>query len=357
MTRLRDALRKKFATPQEAMKALGLDESLIDPKEQRQMKVARLSRIAAVAKGALMAHLTPIMAADAKINLDAVFKDVTAKNFKERRPDLLKTISSIASGKLAKDAKMDMDAMEKAMDVAEKEKEAEDAEEKEAEEKKAKDAIPDTGKSALDKGGKDAEGGGFKKFLKEKMSEDDYKAACDMMEAEDAEESEEEKKKKAGDRARDAKPAKDKKAKDAEPEEKVEKEEGEEKVTKGAMDAALKAERASTRETVAKEIRETERGIRVALAEVEPFVGKLKPELALDSKVDVYRNAAIMLDIPDAKTMHAEALWPVIQATAERNAAKAMPKQSHVEQNLGFDSSSVSDAVKRVPALARIKSV
>jgi hypothetical protein len=211
--------------------------------------------------------------------------------------------------------------------------------------------MPKAGKSALDAikmKGCDAEG--FKKMLKEKMSEDDYKAACDMMEeAEDEEEETEEEKKvremkEAKDKkAKDAKMSKDKKAKDAE-QEKVEEEEGEEKITKGAMDAALAAN--------AKQIRETERGIRVALDQVRPIIGELRSDLAFDSATDVLRHAATVLDIKNAKTMHADALWPVIEAQAQ---LKQKPAPRRQDDALGFDSASISEAVKIAPGLERIR--
>lgn len=298
----------------------------IDQKEQGTMKVVRLSRTAAVAKGALLACLRPVLAADAKINLDAALSDVTAKNIKGKRADLLAAITKAATPKLAKDAKIDPDKLALAFDAAEAEMEAEDAEEEEdkkakdvAEEeeeaKKAKDKAKDgmlPGKAALDD------------FLKEKLSKDDYKSACDMMGGKDAEEDD----KKAKDKAKD----------------------GEEMVSKKAMDAALKAVTADTSNAV-KAVRESERGIRVALANVEPWVGKLAPTLALDSAEDVYRHTAGMLKIAGSDKMHPDALWPVIQS---REQPGARQHTVNVDATLAFDAAAIDVAKKMAPGFERI---
>jgi uncharacterized protein len=356
---LRDALKRKYRTPQEALAALGLDETLIE--QEQSMNKVLLSRRGAVAKGALMALLRPVLAADASLNLNGALKDLTVANFADRKKDIARAVHNVASKKLAKDAKLALDEVEKAMDVAEKddEPEAKDEEEMKMKGKDAKgEEMPKAGKSAIDmKTGCDAEG--FKKMLKEKMSEDDYKAACDMMEEGEAEDEESEEVKMAREekekaremkeakdkKAKDAKMSKDKKAKDAESEERVEEEEGKEKITKGAMDAALAAH--------GKTVRATERGIRVALDQVRPIIGELSSDLAFDSATDVFRHAATVLDIKGAKTMHADALWPVIEAQAQLR-QKQVPRRESVDSSLGFDSASISEAVKIAPGLERI---
>lgn len=350
---LRDALKQKYRTPQEALAALGLDETLIE-QEQNMNKVL-LSRRGAVAKGALMAVLRPVLATDAKLNLNGALAGLTVANYADKKKDIALAIHNVASKKLAKDAKLALDEVEKAMDVAEKDDEPEAKDEKE-------EKMPKAGKSALDfKKGMDAEG--FKKMLKEKMSEDDYKAACDMMEEADGEEDDDtnearemkERAREEKEKAREekeasdkkAKDAKDKKAKDAKGEEKVEEEEGKEKITKGAMDAALAAH--------GKTIRETERGIRVALDQVRPIIGDLRADLAFDSATDVFRHAATVLEIKGAKTLHADALWPVIEARAQLRDKPTLRKTE--DTMLGFDSESISEAIKIAPGLERIRYV
>ena len=363
MPRLRDALKRKFKSPQAALRALGLDETLIE-QEQTNMQKSLLSRRAAVAKGALMAVLRPVLAHDAQLNLNGALKHLTTRNFSEEKDAIAKAIFNVASRKLARDQTLALDEVEKAMDVAEKDDEPEARDEEEN--------MPKEGKNALDsihlKKGMDAEG--FKKMLKEKMSEDDYKAACDAMEPEEAEEEAEDeeaefpkprtesekesaemRKSRDGrteaEKAQDKRLSKDKKrAKDAEPEERVEEELGKEKITKGAMDAALAAH--------GRKIRDTERAIRIALDQVRPLIGDLRADLAFDSATDVFRHAASVLEIKGAKTMHADALWPVIEATAQ---SKERPLRRQYIEPLGFDEESISEAVKIAPGLVRIRSV
>ena len=210
----------------------------------------------------------------------------------------------------------------------ENEKAKDSAEEKD---EKAKDAMP---KRGFD---------GIKDMLKAKLSEDDFKAACDAMEpeAEDGEEDDEESVEKIEGKQEKEK-ALDKRAKDKARDEKKDDDE-EEKVSKGAMDAALAS--------VAKTVRETERGIRVALADVEPWVGKLSATLALDSKVDVYRHAATILGIDGAKTLHAEALWPVIKAQTKPGSKRS----ESAAPRMNYDSSAFGEVSKIAPGIEKIR--
>ena len=194
-------------------------------------------------------------------------------------------------------------------------------------------------------------GGGKKKamdaekvneFLKEKLSKDDmaqYDAMCKGMDEEmddDDDEGEKEKRmaeeKKAKDKkAKDAKRAKDMKAaKDAEEkEEKEEKkeektgedeekdEDKEEKVTKSAMDAAIKDAKAA----VIKEQRE----IAKAIEDVAPYVGKLS--LAFDSAEEVYRKALKIINVDVSKVKDASALPIILKAhPTPGSAPKSTPR-------------------------------
>lgn len=287
-------------------------------EETVTMKNTVLTRKAAVAKGALLAHLRPVLAIDAKIDLTPILAKLTADNFKAEIPNVIAGVEKLAKGKMAKDAKLDgLDVLLGAIAMDET------AEEKKEDAPKAEDG----------------EEGGLKGFLKGKMSEDDYKAACDMMEAEDAEGEED-------DDAKKERAAKDKAARDAEIKNALDKaKDG--MVTKGAMDEALKA----TADATAKQVRETERGIRAALVEVKPWVGELPATLAFDGAPDVYRHAATTMGIAGAKTMHADALWPVIQAQPKPGARRA----ENTEAQLGMDAASIDKATKIAPGLARIK--
>ena len=63
-----------------------------------------LTRKGAVAMGALMIALKPKLAMDAKIDLAPLFKGVTAKNFKEKKPAIVEGVTTLTAGKLAQDA-------------------------------------------------------------------------------------------------------------------------------------------------------------------------------------------------------------------------------------------------------------
>lgn len=85
----------------------GSDVVVGDSKEELNMSKSALSLKAVMARGALAAFLAPKLAQDAKIPLSLILGDVTAKNFKEKTPSILKGITDAIKGKLAKDEKAD----------------------------------------------------------------------------------------------------------------------------------------------------------------------------------------------------------------------------------------------------------
>lgn len=197
-------------------------------------KTALLSRMASVAHGAILAHVTPKLAADQKIDVSGALAGITAKNFKAKRSALIEAVGKAAKGKLAADAKLDgLEAVLVALDEVQ---EAMDEEEDEEEKKKKK--------------------------------------------AEDAEREEEEKKK-----AEDEAEEEEKKKKAAEDAER----EDEDKVDKKAMDAAIAAAVTKAKTEVRAEMLKTSADIRAAEEAVRPYVGKLA--MAHDSADAVYRTA------------------------------------------------------------------
>jgi hypothetical protein len=167
------------------------------------------------------------------------------------------------------------------------------------------------------------------------MGEDDIKAVCDMLPkagAMDAEETDEEK------AAREKKEAEAKTAKDAEMKDMV---------TKPAMDAAIQTAVTAATKTV----RETERGIRAALAEVHPWTGDIPASMAFDSAADVRRHALKMLKVDGAEALHADALLPVLMAQPKPG-ARAPKNDGHV---LAMDASVMDKATKLAPGLANIE--
>ena len=231
MTTLIAGLRKKFTTPQQALKALGLDEALLNTKENLKMTTRSVSQRER-AMDALTAYLAP---------------------------------------KLAKDAKLDegLNAILFAFDAESEEKEEKEEKKEEAKDKKAKDEeAPEKKPEGVDKKAKDKKAkdkkamDDFKEKLKDKMSAEDWKAACDEIDGMDEEKDEEDE---------NPDPEKtnkgDKKAKDGI---------SHESMTK-AMDEAIAGERKRQRD-----VREAERFVR-------PWIGDLK--IAYDSADDVYKAA------------------------------------------------------------------
>ena len=122
MSKLLEALRGKFKTPQEAVKALGLDATLVDEAvingdSKEGMSMTTLTRRGAVAKGALMVYLKPRLAQDAQIDITPALNGLTRKNYADRRPKLLSTVRRLVRGKLAQDADIeDLDELLEALE-------------------------------------------------------------------------------------------------------------------------------------------------------------------------------------------------------------------------------------------------
>jgi uncharacterized protein len=250
MSALLAALRRKYQTPQHAMKALGLDEALL---ENLNMDKSVSSKRKAL--DALTAYLAPRLAKDAKPE------------------ELSKVLLMAFDAEEDDDDKKKKEAEDKAAKDKKAKDEAEEKERKEAADKKAHDR-----KMGKDRKAKDA-AEELKEKLKDKMEAEDWKQACDdidgMMGASDEEEDEEEKKKKE---------AEDKKAHDAE--------------MKKAMDEALAGERQRQRD-----VREAERFVR-------PWIGDLK--IAYDSAEDVYK-AALEARGKNVKDVHPSAYRAILE--------------------------------------------
>jgi hypothetical protein len=306
------------------------------------LNMTKSTRLAALTLRMVAASISPLLAMDSKVTLPRdAFSKITTKNFKDGKAALLATVRSSIDGKLRKGLALDasMEGLAKAIDTFADMPEAMDTPLDDNGVKKMEmDTEIEPVKEEVEKKAFDAEP--IKAFLKQKgMGEDDIKAVCDMMGgapgAQDAEEDAEAKKK-----------LEDEKKK-AEDEAKTAKDAMKDMVTKPAMDAALK----DTAAAVAKTVRETERGIRVALAQIRPYVGELPETLAFDSAADVKRHALTMLNVEGAKTMHADALDVVLGAQRK---AGAHPVDR--EAPLALDSAQVSDFNTRFAGAARIGS-
>jgi len=244
----------------------GPDVVVGDSKENLTMPKTVLSRKAALVQGAVIAFLAPRLATDAKIDVAPLLADITSSNYVKKRAGLAAEVSRLATGKLAKDAKLDdLGAVLMALDAVEPEEE----------EKKAKDAedLPEPGGEkgkgpAKDRKGKDskAKDEGLKEMLKGKLSAEDWKAACDEIDA-----------MKAKDKAKDDEDPEDENADPEDTNKGDRKGKDEEPMSKKAMDEAIAGERQRQRD-----VREAERFVR-------PWIGDLA--IAYDSADEVYKAA------------------------------------------------------------------
>jgi hypothetical protein len=369
--KLCEALRKKYPTPLDAIHALGLDENLIARENLMAATTKLPSKFANFAMQLTANALAPVLAKDAKIDLMPIFKDVTSKSFKAKTVKL--ALDSALKGKLAVDAEAGMGHVAQMLDhiehvSGEGRDESVSPEQHKAMEaaahgkseigipKKVGEEFADADKKKAEDEENEKKTGGLKEFLRGKgMSEDDIMGACDALglgtarmpggagDATPAEKKDESEGTSLADREkkeREEKEAADKKAKDAEMEKNM--------VSKTAMDEAIKVASAAT----AKSVRETERGVRLALDEVKPWVGELKSDMAFDSAADVYRHALEMKGVDGAKTMHADALRPVLLNLPKPGADT---QRTESREALAMDEDTVSDRNKMFPGLDRIK--
>src|SRR5215472_4257394 len=119
---LKAALRRKFRNPREAIRALGLDESLLDVRRlafdgRTKMKPTRLEYLA-VTRAARA--LNPTLAADAKVNFGPVFAGLTTKNFRQRLAEIPVSLRSLLKGKTAYAADASIDGLAALLDKLEK---------------------------------------------------------------------------------------------------------------------------------------------------------------------------------------------------------------------------------------------
>lgn len=358
MTPLGKALRAKYRTPQEAVRALGLDEALL--RTEQQMSTKKPTRLAAGLLLRTASAVNPLLAMDARIDYLPIFKDLTTKNFKAA--DVMTKLRQAVKGKLiAKDEEMGhVGSMLKKVEEAAP-AEASLDESVSPEQHKAMEAaahgqsnlgIPkkvgqefadaDKGKS-FDAGPE----GNLGNFLRGKgMGEDDIKTACDMIFKKEVDpkapdltpgektgataqdESEEEKKEREEKEAEDArrrgaddrrgKGADDKRADDkrgADDHGADDRRRGadDKMVTKDEMNAAIKA------------VKDQERAVRSAIVAVKPWIGDVPATMAFDTATEVLRHAAKRLGVKGADKMHPDALMPVIEAQPRLGARQPQP--------------------------------
>lgn len=310
--------------------------------------MSKPTRLAALTLSMVAAHAAPLLALDKKLELPKdLFTPITSKNFKEHKSKLLAGVKQAMDGKLRKGMAFDESGLAKLIDALEDTGTAVDEPASKEVIEKMDDvaSVEPIAEAVAEKkpAGFDAEP--VKAWMRSHGATDEEingmfpQPATDEFPpkkkegekeegAEDEDDDEEAKAKKAEE---------EKKAKDAAMTKDM--------VTKPAMDAAIDAATKATE----KRVRATEQGIRTALVEIKPWVGELPGTLAFDSAEGVYRHAATMLGIKNAKTLHADALLPVIQAQPQPG---ARPVQH--DAPLGLDEATVSSFTKRFPGSERI---
>ena len=248
----------------------GDDVVVGDSMEKVQMatKNTKLSLAAAAAHGALMSHIRPKLARDAKIDLGPVLSGVTAKNFSTRKRGIVLGLDAALKGKLANDAEAGeiVRAAGKLLDLFDPEAEGLDEE------------------SEMNAAGLDSDDWGEddEKALEELQAR--KKAAEDKKGARDSNETEEERKK------REAKEKEEREKREAEDEEAA-RGGKESPVTKAAMDAAInEAVKAATQSAVQRVNEAND-----AKALVAPLVGHIA--VAMDSAEAVYASTLKSLGI------------------------------------------------------------
>lgn len=258
-------------------------------KETPMAKLA--SRKALLLSGALGVYLRPKLAMDAKIDLSGIVAGITRKNFAAKKAGIASALAAKTKGKLAADADLgDLDAvLEAVADLTDG------------------DAEDDDLDQAMDEG---------EPTKKDDESDEEFAKRMAAWKETDAGK---------------AKTAKDEE--DAAAKKKAEDDAAEPKVTKAAMDAALKAVRLQATKDAQSQARKDARELRDAEEAVKPYVGAV---VAMDSAEDVLRFA-IEKVAPDVDL-------DGVPASALLSILKAHPVPGSQTRRIAMDSASVANA-------------
>lgn len=299
MPQLLDALRAKYRTPKDVLRALALDESLLRDGQTKMPKTRN-----AVAE-ALEARIKPMLAEDADIN------------------DLMKLLDALKANEPQADPEDSDDPDEP------------DAEDEDEMSLEPNSALPAMGKEKDDKnpdGGEiatDEPAAKLHALLKGKLSPEEMQAVGEIL-AELAGSKPE------GESA----PAEDDSM--SEDEDDFPKKEEEKQEMKAAMDAAI--------DVAVKRANENAKAIRDAERAVRPYVGELA--IAFDSAEGVYRHTLKSLGVKDADKVHASALPALLNMVPVPGA-----RQSRQRDELAMDAAQEGGFHTMFPEAARIKSV
>lgn len=282
----------------------GPDVVVGDSNGELTMALKPLSRKAAMAHGATIAFLAPMLAEDTKIDLTAVFRGLTSENFKDRKKAILSGVKKSTTGKLAQDASLE--GLEALLDIIEPETTIEDSMDPEK-----KEDLPENGIKA-----KDEDTG-----IEARLSA--LEAAINKLLGAEKDEA-------------------DKMSSDEDDEAGKKDEEDEDKVTKTAMDAAISAAVAKAKSDAVANMR----SIRDAEKAIRPYVGELA--MAHDSADGVYEAALKILGVK-TDGIHASA-YPAILAAQPIPGATKKP-------TVAMDAAGAKSFAERNPNAARIRTI
>lgn len=305
------------------------------------IRMSKPTRLAAVSLHMASAALAPLIAMDQKLTLGKdVFGDLNSKNFGERKPKIIEAFRLALDGKLRKGITIDAAVKPLALaldNLEDLQKGADDAVPPEIEASMADPSIqpqpPAESPEAPPPKSTTFDAEPLKAFLASKgMGAEDIARVCDMLPKPGLDSEQQEiQKEVTGAVAQPAGATNPAGAKDM--------------ISKPAMDEAIKSAVA--------EARKAEQGVRVALSEVKAWVGDLPASMAFDSAADVYRHALVMRNVTGAKTMHPDALLPVLQSLP-KSGQKPAERRDPV---LAVDSSSFGKAKALAPGLEHIQQV
>lgn len=284
-------------------------------KDLDVMKV-RLSRKAAALKGALSVYLAPKLAQDAKLDFNAILKDVTAENYTAQKPEILARAKAATANKLAQDATVDdltllLDKLDN-QDPATADDEA------------PPNLVKDDDDITEDAPDFEA----VKAAFKGKMKPEDHAKLCEMLGGTPmaGDEEDEAAKKAVAEKAKKEASAKEK------------------PIDKQAMDTAIAASvTAATNATIARlnAVREAEQIVR-------PFIGELA--MAQDSADAVYRLALDSLKVEHKEIKETAALKALVQMHPKPGAAKQPAR-------IAQDASVGAEFDKRFPEIATVRTI
>ena len=318
MSALQAELRKKYKTPQEAARALGIDPKLVEdaalatdpPVSEKQRRA-----IFAAASG------KSTLGIPEKVGKEYVGKDKSMKTAKD--------IAKVRVGDVL--PKSAMDAMSKAMDK------------KAFDEFCAKDWDPDEAEDEFEK--EDEEDVSKDKKAKDvKRAKDEWpdeKAKDKKAHDKKAKDSEEEEAEEVNEGKKDVKQSEDKKAKDS-------KKADDKAMDKHAMDEAIAAQVDKAAAALEKSIEAKYRDRYAAAEMVRPYIGEVSP-MAFDSGDAIKVHALEKLGVKDVGDLSGKALDKIL---GYQQKAGARPvERSHAP--LAMDEGTKSAALKIAPGLAK----